>query len=347
VEGARSSQTAWPADELESVGACPVCRNTRRRMLHEGLADRLFGSEGRWSLQQCTRCAAAYLDPRPTAESLHRAYRTYYTHTPPLETVRSGLVAGARRRMRNGYLNARLSYDIAPASRLAPLVLTPLPLHRREARLVVRDLRYLGPTSRLLDVGCGNGQFLVEAQSVGWDAVGIDNDSAIAEAARDRGLQIRVGSLDELRLPDASFDAITMAHVLEHVPEPMSLLAECRRLLKTTGRLWIATPNLASPGHRRYGRDWRGLEPPRHLVLFTARALRLVFGAAGFEIALQDPPRCDWMHRQSEALLSREGSSATSRRVARRLRSAAQDLCGLASHEVGEELIALGRPRLP
>jgi SAM-dependent methyltransferase len=247
--------------------------------------------------------------------------------------------------VRNGYLNARLGYDAKPATRLAVLVLAPLPLYRREARLVVRDLRYPGPVARLLDIGCGNGQFLLEAQSVGWDAVGVDTDSATAEAARSRGLEIHVGSVEELGLRDASFDAITMAHVLEHLPDPIALLAECRRLLKESGRLWVATPNVASPGHRRYGRDWRGLEPPRHLVLFTARALRLAFGEAGFEIALQNPPRCDWMHTQSESLRSHEGSPTVSARAARRLRSAAQDLAGLMSHELGEELIALGRQR--
>jgi SAM-dependent methyltransferase len=338
-------ETAWPAEQLESVGACPVCGSPARRLLHEGLADRLFGSAGNWSLHQCGQCTAAYLDPRPTVTSLHRAYAKYYTHTPPLETERTGVVAGMRRRVRNGYLNARMGYQVTPATWFASLALAPLPLFRREARLVVRDLRYPGPSSRLLDIGCGNGQFLLEAQAVGWQAVGIDNDPATAQAARSRGLQIHVGSAEDARLPDASFDAVTMAHVLEHLADPVTHLAECRRLLKESGRLWIATPNLASPGHRRYGRDWRGLEPPRHLVLFTPRALRYAFAAAGLESALQDPPRSDWMHTQSESLRSDGSSTSMSRRAVRRLRSGLQDVTGLMKHDAGEELIALGMRR--
>jgi hypothetical protein len=62
------------------------------------------------------------------------------------------------------------------------------------------------------------------------------------------------------------------------------LLRACHRLLREGGRLWIETPNLDSLGHSIYGENWRGLEPPRHLVLFN----RSLLGRALSEIGFRD-----------------------------------------------------------
>ncbi|MDQ3823220.1 MAG: class I SAM-dependent methyltransferase, partial [Actinomycetota bacterium] len=65
--------------ETEPVPACPVCGDGRRGVLHAGLVDRLYGAPGRWTLHRCAGCGAAYLDPRPTPESIAAAYERYYT----------------------------------------------------------------------------------------------------------------------------------------------------------------------------------------------------------------------------------------------------------------------------
>ncbi len=72
-----------------------------------------------------------------------------------------------------------------------------------------------------------------------------------------------------------------MNHVIEHVPPPTELLRECRRILKN-GVLVAITPNAASRGHRRYGKDWRGFEPD-HLQIFTVEALITLATGAGFD----------------------------------------------------------------
>ena len=76
-----------------------------------------------------------------------------------------------------------------------------------------------------------------------------------------------------MNYPADSFDAVIMSHVIEHVPQPRELLAECARLLKLGGRLVMLTPNAESFGLDYYGRCWRGLEPPRHLQIFSQPAL--------------------------------------------------------------------------
>jgi hypothetical protein len=71
----------WPADELEAVDCCPLCGCAERTMLHRDLTDRVFFcAPGGWHLYRCRGCEGAYLDPRPTSESIARAYSSYYTH---------------------------------------------------------------------------------------------------------------------------------------------------------------------------------------------------------------------------------------------------------------------------
>jgi SAM-dependent methyltransferase len=126
----------------------------------------------------------------------------------------------------------------------------------------------------LLEIGCGAGNQLAALRQAGWDAHGVDFDPAAVATARGRGLQVDQGDVRDLHYPDASFDAVAMAHVIEHVANPVGLLTEIARLLKPGGRLVLITPNARSLGHLYFKRFWRGLEPPRHLVVFTPRALR-------------------------------------------------------------------------
>jgi SAM-dependent methyltransferase len=82
--------------------------------------------------------------------------------------------------------------------------------------------------------------------------------------------------------PPNVYDAVVMAHVIEHVPDPTALVAEAHRVLQPGGRLVSVTPNARSAGHRAFGRAWRGLEPPRHLHVFTPESLRTVAVRGGF-----------------------------------------------------------------
>jgi 2-polyprenyl-3-methyl-5-hydroxy-6-metoxy-1,4-benzoquinol methylase len=71
--------------------------------------------------------------------------------------------------------------------------------------------------------------------------------------------------------------------VIEHVPDPASLLKECRRVLRPGGKLVVATPNCKSLGHSLFKENWRGLEPPRHLQILSPLALRRFLSEAGFK----------------------------------------------------------------
>ena len=145
---------------------------------------------------------------------------------------------------------------------------------------------------RLLEVGCGGGDSLALLQELGWDAEGVDFDPEAVANARAKGLRVRQGDLAGQGYPSSSFDAVIASHVIEHVPDPEALLVEALRVLRPGGTLVLYTPNAASLGRRHYREDWRGLEPPRHLHVFTPQALSALTRRAGFaEVGWGAPER--------------------------------------------------------
>jgi SAM-dependent methyltransferase len=277
---APSDSSEWPPDGLETVECCPLCGETARRVLYEGLTDRIyFSAPGLWTLHRCGGCGAAYLDPRPNRETIAGAYSSYFTHAQA-----SLMLEGAdfRAAVRNGYLNRRYGYQLAPASNLGPILARLVPKRRWFAERLVRNLA--APPygrRRLLDVGCGDGTFLAEMSRIGWEVQGLEPDREAAALAQSRGVPVVEAPLEHAKLEEGSFDAVTMSHVIEHLHDPIGAVRLCRDALRPGGTFWVATPNLEARGHALFGRNWIGLDPPRHLVLFTRASLVKALGRAG------------------------------------------------------------------
>src|SRR2546426_5645717 len=117
------------------------------------------------------------------------------------------------------------------------------------------EKRY-GRKGRLLDVGCALGDFLLEAKAAGWDVAGVEISTFAAQRARARGLRVTAGRLEELDLPAASFDVITLYEALEHLTDPVATLAAVHRLLVPGGLLHLVTPNVGGVQARLLGRHW-------------------------------------------------------------------------------------------
>jgi len=289
-QAARTSEPwhePWPADGLESVPTCPVCGAAGRSLLFADLVDKVFRvAPGRWQLWRCHGCGSAYLDPRPSIDTIHLAYSNYYTHAEPAakdDFDRLSSLRKLRRRLVNGYTRWRFSNGEEPYSYWGLPLLFALPSQRRRLDSEYRHLpKRLTEEGALLDIGCGNGDFLHIAARCGWHVMGIDPDAGAADACRRRGLHVVHGSIGALDSAQDQFDVITLSHVIEHVHDPLGLLRACHRLLKPNGQIWIQTPSITSEASRRYGCSWRGLEPPRHLVLFNYRSLRDALRHVGF-----------------------------------------------------------------
>jgi len=278
-------RSSWPPNELESVNCCPVCNGEKRKLLHRELVDGIFFcAEGEWSLYGCEQCDSAYLDPRPTASSIHRAYSSYYTHEPEQTTgAKLSPLRQFMRRAANGYRNRRFGSQYLPASDLASSVITFLP--RLKAN-INRQFRYLPRTipqpKSVLDVGFGGGAFLKRAADAGWRVLGVDPDPVAVANAEKLGLDVKQGGIEVARDFGEQFSYITLNHVIEHVYEPIETLRCAFELLSPGGELWIETPNVLSFGHAIYGSSWFGLDPPRHLVLFNWTSMTESLQEVGF-----------------------------------------------------------------
>lgn len=277
----------WPADGLESVAHCPVCGESDREILHSGLVDNVFRvAAGKWTLWKCAKCRSAYIDPRPSPDTIHLAYSYYYTHQEAAgkdEYVSLSPFRKLRRRLVNGYTNWRYSTHAAPSSAFGVAAALAMPSLRRVLDRQYRHMPRLPKGGgRLLDVGCGDGSFLSLARGCGWDVVGLDPDPKAAANAAKQGLTVHEGGIEYFEGKSELFDVITLNHVIEHVYEPVKVLETCHALLKPGGQLWLETPNIDSFGHARFQQNWRGLETPRHLALFNRQSLARAFISAGF-----------------------------------------------------------------
>lgn len=127
---------------------------------------------------------------------------------------------------------------------------------------------------RILDIGAGTGDFLLECKNQNWDILGIEpNDKAKGIAV---GKGIKFGDTIE-KLESNSFDVITMWHVLEHVPDVEYQVAELKRLLKPSGTIIIAVPNFKSYDAKYYKEFWAAYDVPRHLWHFSKTAIEKLF----------------------------------------------------------------------
>lgn len=276
------SLSEWPTQDLEAVSACPACDSGYRNLLYEGLTDLVFFcAQGKWQLYKCKECGSAYLDPRPTPETIGRTYANYYTHSSE-SLADMSLCRRLRRSLENGYLNRKYGTRESPFLSWGYWLVRLLPGQRATADATMRHLPRPKPGNRLLDIGCGNGDFLARAKDGGWEVEGVEPDPVAAEVARARGLNVHVGTVAAVRNQYESFDGITLSHVVEHVYDSAALLRECYKLLKPGGWIWIETPNIESLGNKRFGKNWRGLEPPRHLLIFNRSSLLRSLAKAGF-----------------------------------------------------------------
>lgn len=268
----------WPEEGLERLGCCPVCGSTEKTVLHANLVDEVFRvASGLWTLWRCEVCRSGYLDPRPSREAIHIAYENYYTHLEVVRRDHSASLSPFRNLYRylvNSYINWRYSTQTLPSSIFGVLIVHAMPSLKR---MIDRRYRHMPRIpkggGRLLDVGCGDGSFLSIARACGWDIVGLDPDPKAAANATKKDLIVYKGGIEYFDSKTELFDVITLNHVIEHVHDPVRVLKTCHALLKPGGQLWLETPNIDSFGHARFQRSWRGLEIPRHLVIFNLKSL--------------------------------------------------------------------------
>lgn len=156
---------------------------------------------------------------------------------------------------------------------------------RAHARRKLWWLRSIPPrlprSGRLLDVGCAAGFFLAEARAF-YEVQGVELSAWSSAYARERlGLPVFSGTLQQAALPEAAFDIVTLWDVIEHVPDPVPLLAECARVLRPGGRLVLTTGDWGCAYAQARGAHWHLMTPPWHLTMFSRATMARAAQRAG------------------------------------------------------------------
>ena len=214
---------------------------------HDGAA-RLFSVDGA-VIVRCASCGLVRQETRPAAPGEFYDSAYYATDNP-----------------KGGYSNYFLDAGV----------------NRRtfQRRLRAIERRY-GKRGRLLDVGAALGDFVLEAQAAGWRAEGVEISGYAAARARGRGAVVHTGLLEELRLPAARFDVVTLYDTIEHLTDPVATLREIERLLVPGGLLHLVTPNVGGLQARVLGAKWYHYKPGEHLFYFSPATLRVAIERAG------------------------------------------------------------------
>jgi SAM-dependent methyltransferase len=217
-------------------------------------------TRGGYRLVRCSQCALVFQDPQPSGADLERAYY----HDPAFTEALFG------------------SYR-------------ELTLAQAEQKMDLLE-SLTGPLrpGRALDVGCSSGAWLEVSARRGWEAIGIEPGAQTARGARERGLDVRLGTLEEVapELPEDSFDLISFWDVLEHVRDPRRELAAALRLLASGGVLALSMPNEAGwyprTTYRLLARRtgvWEYPELPVHLYDFNPATISRLLRTSGYRVA--------------------------------------------------------------
>lgn len=286
---------------LTETVPCPGCSGTKFETILKG-GDHLTHLGGEFSLVRCTRCDLVLTNPRPVMESLGYFYPSEYS---PYEADEIHRPTWWQRLLEQSALRTYYGYPKQPAGPLTRL-LASMALRKFPTRRKRHEWFPYRPGGKLLDVGCGGGVFLERMRDFGWNVCGLELAEDIARRVEQRtGITIHVGTLPHTDLAPQSFDAVTMWHVLEHVPDPRGLLKCAAELLRPNGLLVIEVPNIESGTFEQFGNNWYGLELPRHFQHFSPKSLAGTLPAGAFRnVEVQQIGARSWIKRSVERALA-------------------------------------------
>ena len=233
-----------PVTSRYTVTHCPVCQSTRLQYR--------FSVEG-YGVMRCEDCGLMLTNPQPSDAELARIYGEDYF-------LVENDAAGQRHVDELKQATADLYLDLL--AKYTPLL----------------------AGARLLEVGSGQGDFLVRAQARGMDVTGVEYSAHANGIARGklggRG-KLLVGEVGNVQVSDGPFDVIAFSDVIEHVRDPAAFIGHVHALLKPGGIVFVATPTQDSWSARLLGQRWMEYKP-EHLWYFSAATLRSLLTRHGF-----------------------------------------------------------------
>jgi ubiquinone/menaquinone biosynthesis C-methylase UbiE len=153
--------------------------------------------------------------------------------------------------------------------------------YQREIRKITKYKK----CGKILDLGCGSGDFLILFRQRGWEIYGVDTSENAYRLAKNKLKQNVFNSeLRACQFPDCYFDVITLKHVLEHLYDPSRELAEVFRILKDDGILFLSMPNIDSLQFMVFKEKWFAIDCPRHLFHYSPRTVTTLLEKNNFKV---------------------------------------------------------------
>ncbi|MGD2170988.1 MAG: class I SAM-dependent methyltransferase [Gammaproteobacteria bacterium] len=236
---------------------CPVCLATEVSSYRQIFDDR-FGHPGKFELVRCAGCGHLMTHPPLIDDDLASLYGTYY----PRENITTDQVLAAAEKVKLAFAGLR-----------------------RWLMGVDNQGQYAGrPGEKMLDIGCGSGLSLLEANALGIEAWGIEADPNSQRFAAELGLRIHQGTLQDKPFEEMSFDLIVLNQVIEHIPEPDRTLEIIHKRLEPNGRVILIFPNVNSLWCRLSGLRWINWHVPYHQHHFTLASFTRMARRCGFRV---------------------------------------------------------------
>jgi SAM-dependent methyltransferase len=212
--------------------------------------DLMYGIKGSWWIRECVSCHSFFLENPPTDTELAALYpeESYYAYK---------IVPRSRVKR---FLHALVGYSDA-----------------------ARDPEFERP-GRVLDFGCGAGQYLLEMRERGWECAGVEISASARNEAHARDLDVRPDLGGPTGFPTAHFDYVRANHSLEHVSDPQRILRELHRVLKPGGLMFIGIPTASGLNASLFGSEWWYLTAPLHTFVPSTRALKTLVERTGFQV---------------------------------------------------------------
>jgi len=164
-----------------------------------------------------------------------------------------------------------------------------------KSKLNLIDKYVVTNEKKLLDIGCGTGDFLLATQKKNWSVVGVEPNKNAADLANKKlNSESKIyASLDALMNTHQKFSIITLWHVLEHVPDYDQYITKIKTLLNPNGTLIIAVPNFNSFDAKYYKSYWAAYDVPRHLWHFSIFSISSIFSNHQMKVLNIKPLRFD------------------------------------------------------
>jgi 2-polyprenyl-3-methyl-5-hydroxy-6-metoxy-1,4-benzoquinol methylase len=235
---------------------CPLCdsNHLEPRFISK---DYLF-SQREFSIVRCRSCGLYFTNPRIKASQISNYYFSSYPAYK--ESMRS---AGSFSKIKTS---------------LGSLLGNP---HHHILNLL-KSVR----AKTVLEIGPGAGNLLSFLKEHGFEVVGVEIDAKCVERIREKGIACYLGDLNEVMgaIDPKKFDAVILHHVFEHLYRPLETLKTIHNLLKENGIVYLSIPNSGSIEAKLFGKYWRGLDLPRHVIHYNPNTIRSILAETGFRI---------------------------------------------------------------